>query len=121
MLDNGAALGRLFEIMKKPTRKPAKVEKASKKAAKKLAKKVAKAGGALERAIQVLEDIEEVTKLKARYCNYVDGGWDRLTHDYDGVGLFVRRGRALGSGAASFAAKPGKAFASTSRRRKTFL
>ncbi len=93
MLDNGAALGRLFEIMKKPTRKPAKVEKASKKAAKKLAKKVAKAGGALERRIQVLEDIEEVTKLKARYCNYVDGGWDRLTHDYDGVAsLFVEDG-----------------------------
>lgn len=80
--------------MKKATRKPAKaVKKASKKAAKKLVKKVAKAGSALERRIQVLEDIEEISKLKARYCNYVDGGWDRLTHDYDGVAsIFVEDG-----------------------------
>jgi ketosteroid isomerase-like protein len=72
--------------MKKQARKPAKaMKKVSKKAAKKLAKRVAKAGSALERRIKLLEDIEEISKLKARYCNYVDGGWDRPTHDYDGV------------------------------------
>ena len=52
--------------MKKQTRKPAKVvKKASRKAAKKLVKKVAKAGSALEKRIQLLEDIEEITKLKS--------------------------------------------------------
>ena len=72
--------------MKKQARKPAKsMKKASKKAAKKLARKVAKTGSALERRLQRLEDIEEISKLKARYCNFVDGGWDRPTHDYDGV------------------------------------
>jgi hypothetical protein len=80
--------------MNKQTRKPAKVaKKATRKAAKKIAKKVAKAGSALERRIQILEDREEITKLKARYCNYVDGSWDRLTHDYDGVAsIFVEDG-----------------------------
>jgi hypothetical protein len=80
--------------MKKQTRKPAKVtKKATRKAAKKLVKKVAKKGSALERRVQLLEDREEIAKLKARYCNYVDGGWDRLTHDYDGVAsLFVEEG-----------------------------
>ncbi len=72
--------------MKKQARKPAKaLKKVSKKAAKKLAKRVAKAGSALEKRVRLLEDIEEISKLKARYCNYVDGGWDRPTHDYDGV------------------------------------
>jgi hypothetical protein len=72
--------------MKKQARKPVKaVKKASRKAAKKIARKVAKAGSALEKRLRLLEDIEEISKLKARYCNYVDGGWDRLTHDYDGV------------------------------------
>ncbi len=72
--------------MKKQARKPGKsMKKASKKAAKKLARKVAKTGSALERRLRRLEDIEEISKLKARYCNYVDGGWDRPTHDYDGV------------------------------------
>jgi hypothetical protein len=72
--------------MKKQARKPAKtIKKVSKKAAKKLAKRVAKAGSALEKRVRLLEDIEEISKLKARYCNYVDGGWDRPTHDYDGV------------------------------------
>ena len=72
--------------MKKQARKPAKVvKKASKKAVKKIAKRVAKAGSALEKRIRLLEDIEEISKLKARYCNYVDGGWDHPTHDYDGV------------------------------------
>jgi SnoaL-like domain len=80
--------------MKKQARRPAKVvKKASKKAAKKLVKKVAKAGSALERRLQVIEDLVEIGKLKARYCNCVDGGWDRLTHDYDGVAsLFVEDG-----------------------------
>jgi hypothetical protein len=68
--------------MKKQTRKPTK---AIKKVSKKLAKQVARAGSELERRIRVLEDIEAISKLKARYCNYVDGGWDRPTHDYDGV------------------------------------
>ncbi len=72
--------------MKKQARKPAKsIRKVSKKAAKKLAKRVAKAGSELEKRLRLLEDIEEISKLKARYCNYVDGGWDRPTHDYDGV------------------------------------
>ncbi len=40
-----------------------------------------------------LEDIDAIQKLKARYCNYCDGGWDRPTHDYDGVAsLFVEDG-----------------------------
>jgi hypothetical protein len=80
--------------MKKQTRKPAKVaKKATRKAAKKIARKVAKTGSALERRIQLIEDREEIAKLKARYCNFVDGGWDRLTHDYDGVAsLFVEDG-----------------------------
>jgi hypothetical protein len=74
--------------------KPAKVaKKASRKATKKLAKRVAKVGSALEKRVKLIEDIEEITKLKARYCNYVDGGWDRPTHDYDGVAsLFVEEG-----------------------------
>ncbi|HKD68026.1 MAG TPA: nuclear transport factor 2 family protein [Candidatus Binataceae bacterium] len=80
--------------MKKQARKPAKsIKKVSKKAAKKLAKRVAKAGSALEKRVRLLEDIEEISKLKARYCNYVDGGWDRPTHDYDGVAsIFVEDG-----------------------------
>lgn len=68
--------------MKKQARKPAK---SMKKAAKKIAKRVAKAGSALEKRVQLLEDIEEISKLKAAYCNAVDGGWDRPTHDYDAV------------------------------------
>jgi hypothetical protein len=30
-----------------------------------------------------LEDIEEITRLKAEYCNAMDGGWDRPAHDAD--------------------------------------
>ena len=30
----------------------------------------------LERRIRVLEDIEEIRKLKARYCSYCDDGYD---------------------------------------------
>jgi len=72
--------------MKKQARKPTKVvKKASRKAAKKIAKRVAKAGSALEKRLRTIEDIEEISKLKARYCNCVDGGWDRPTHDYDAV------------------------------------
>jgi ketosteroid isomerase-like protein len=72
--------------MKKQARKPTKVvKKASRKAAKKIARKVAKAGSALEKRLRTIEDIEEISKLKARYCNCVDGGWDRPTHDFDGV------------------------------------
>jgi hypothetical protein len=83
--------------MKKQARKPAKVvKKASKTAVKKIAKRVAKAGSALEKRVQLLEDIEEISKLKASYCNYVDGGWDRPTHDYDGR-LDLHGGRGVGS------------------------
>ena len=40
--------------------------------------------------IKRLEDIEEITKLKAEYCNAMDGGWDRPAHDADrAIKLFV--------------------------------
>ncbi len=35
--------------------------------------------------MRTLEDIEAIKKLKAAYCNYCDGGWDRPTHDYDRI------------------------------------
>ena len=53
----------------------------------------------MEKRLRTLEDIVEITELKAAYCNYADGGWDRLTHDYDGVAsLFVEDGVWDGGG-----------------------
>jgi hypothetical protein len=47
----------------------------------------------LEQRVQVLEDIQAITELKASYCNAADGGWDRPSHDADQVAsLFVEDG-----------------------------
>lgn len=48
---------------------------------------------ALQRRLQTLEDIMEITRLKAAYCDAVDGGWDRRTHRGEEVAaLFVADG-----------------------------
>jgi len=47
----------------------------------------------VEQRLQVLEDIQEITTLKASYCNGADGGWDRPSYDADKVAsLFVEDG-----------------------------
>jgi hypothetical protein len=49
--------------------------------------------GALIRRLQDLEDIMEISRLKAAYCEAVDGGWDRRTHNGEAVAsLFVDDG-----------------------------
>lgn len=49
--------------------------------------------GALVRRLQDLEDIMEISRLKAAYCEAVDGGWDRRTHNGEAVAsLFVEDG-----------------------------
>lgn len=40
---------------------------------------------ALEKRLQVIEDREAIIRLKATYCNAVDGGWDRASHNGDAV------------------------------------
>lgn len=48
---------------------------------------------ALRARIQNLEDIMEISRLKAAYCEAVDGGWDRRTHRGEEVAaLFVDDG-----------------------------
>ncbi len=43
--------------------------------------------------LQNLEDIMEIARLKAAYCEAVDGGWDRRTHRGEAVAdLFVDDG-----------------------------
>jgi ketosteroid isomerase-like protein len=37
-------------------------------------------GRSIEQRLQALEDREEIIKLKARYVNYNDGGWNGPTH-----------------------------------------
>ena len=49
------------------------------------AKKVRPARTSLAQRVRVLEDLESIKQLKALYCNYCDGGWDRPTHDYDKI------------------------------------
>jgi hypothetical protein len=39
----------------------------------------------IEERLQNLEDIVEITRLKARYCDAVDCGWDRPLNDANGV------------------------------------
>ena len=39
----------------------------------------------LEQRIQKLEDTEAIRRLKGYYCKYVDGGWDKKTHDGDSL------------------------------------
>jgi hypothetical protein len=100
--------------MKKAQRKPTKAARsAPKKASPRVAKKAAaaksvsrarnsrsaRAGnasaglGALQRRLQNLEDIMEITRLKAAYCDAVDGGWNRRTHRGEEVAsLFVDDG-----------------------------
>jgi hypothetical protein len=48
---------------------------------------------ALMGRLQTLEDIMEISRLKAAYCEAVDGGWDRRTHRGEAVAsLFVPDG-----------------------------
>ena len=48
---------------------------------------------ALRARVQELEDIMEISRLKAAYCEAVDGGWDRRTHRGEAVAaLFVEDG-----------------------------
>src|SRR5579875_270570 len=48
---------------------------------------------ALRARLQNLEDIMEISRLKAAYCEAVDGGWDRRTHRGEAVAdLFVDDG-----------------------------
>jgi hypothetical protein len=43
--------------------------------------------------LRTLEDIMEISRLKAAYCEAVDGGWDRRTHRGEAVAsLFVADG-----------------------------
>lgn len=37
----------------------------------------------LEERIQAIEDVQEITNLKARYLKGCNGGWDRPSHDAD--------------------------------------
>jgi len=48
----------------------------------------------VEQRLRRLEDIEEIKKLKARYCEACDGGWDGCaSHDYEKiVALFAPDG-----------------------------
>lgn len=48
----------------------------------------------LEQRLRKLEDVEEIKKLKARYCEACDGGWDgRASHDLEKiVALFAEDG-----------------------------
>jgi hypothetical protein len=108
--------------MKKAKRKAAKAAKqTSKKLSKPVAKKAAAAPKARARAaasppkakaapvrpdkslvadlnglmarLRTLEDIMEIARLKAAYCEAVDGGWDRRTHRGEEVAsLFVDDG-----------------------------
>ena len=39
----------------------------------------------LEARVQALEDINEIARLKSRYLDSGDGGWDRPSHDADAV------------------------------------
>jgi hypothetical protein len=105
-----------FWIMKKAQRKPSKAAKRTvtrkpvRAAAKKKAvavrsapkprpvsaapsKEVTSALDSLKRRLQLLEDIMEISRLKAAYCEAVDGGWDRRTHNGEKVAaLFVDDG-----------------------------
>ncbi len=84
----------------KPSRGIAKKAAAAKSVAKsrnprgKAPAATAAAGlAALQRRLQTLEDIMEITRLKAAYCDAVDGGWDRRTHRGEEVAaLFVNDG-----------------------------
>lgn len=49
----------------------------------------------LEARIRIIEDREEIVRLRARYCNINDGGWDGMPthHDIDElVNMFVPDG-----------------------------
>jgi hypothetical protein len=48
----------------------------------------------IEQRLQILEDIQAITELKAKYANYADCGWgDRLSNNPDALaGLFVADG-----------------------------
>jgi ketosteroid isomerase-like protein len=48
----------------------------------------------IEERLRALEDREEIIKLKARYVNYNDGGWNGPTHDHpdEVADMFVEDG-----------------------------
>jgi ketosteroid isomerase-like protein len=47
----------------------------------------------IEERLTALEDINEIIRLKTRYLNACDGGWDRQSHDAEiVVGLFAPDG-----------------------------
>lgn len=47
----------------------------------------------MEQQLQVLVDIQEITNLKASYCNAADCGWERPSNDADTIAsLFVTDG-----------------------------
>lgn len=48
----------------------------------------------IEQRLQAIEDTQEITTLKARYCHYCDGGWDRAPHTYynEIADLFIEDG-----------------------------
>jgi hypothetical protein len=88
------------EVAKKPARAVAKKAVAAKSPPKARAVRSAASArtasaevGALVKRLQTLEDIMEISRLKAAYCEAVDGGWDRRTHNGEAVAsLFVEDG-----------------------------
>jgi ketosteroid isomerase-like protein len=59
----------------------------------------------IEERLRVLEDREEIIKLKARYVNYNDGGWNGPTHAHpdEVADMFVEDGIWDGSPMAGYA------------------
>jgi SnoaL-like domain len=86
-------------VTRKPVRAAAKKAVAMRSAPKPRAvpaapsKEVSAALDSLKKRLQTLEDIMEISRLKAAYCEAVDGGWDRRTHNGEAVAaLFVDDG-----------------------------
>jgi hypothetical protein len=50
-----------------------------------------------EQRLQRIEDTQAIAELKAAYCNAVDGGWDRKTHNGDAVAALFVDGGSWGS------------------------
>ncbi|HEV7444700.1 MAG TPA: nuclear transport factor 2 family protein, partial [Steroidobacteraceae bacterium] len=59
----------------------------------------------IEERLRVLEDREEIIKLKARYVNYNDGGWNGPTHAHpdEVADMFVENGIWDGTPTAGYA------------------
>jgi hypothetical protein len=53
----------------------------------------------IETRIRIIEDRDAISRLKAEYCDAVDGGWASITHDGDRVApLFVAGGVWMANG-----------------------